>query len=208
MSFVRPMSQENIVLPAAEQATTGYSADEMQLHLHTMIGMLKKIFTQKQGFSHVNPNLVHCIQSLEEVIKLLNEDVPFGDTAPGQPTHETSGLKFHQIHFLEKVRKFIDDHIRDPEFDISALARELHMSNSNLYRKVRAASGMSALDFLKGYKMTYAARLLLSGLYSIKEVSCMTGFKDARYFSTCFKKYFDQTPTAYRRMAGQKVYIL
>jgi|GEM_PF-3555597 len=99
--------------------------------------------------------------------------------------------------FLHHVIKFVEDHIDDPQLDISGLAEELNMSASSLYRKIKSITGMSSIDFVINHKMKYAAHLLLAGKYAVKEIAFMVGFTDARYFSTRFKKYFQYTPTEY-----------
>jgi YesN/AraC family two-component response regulator len=99
--------------------------------------------------------------------------------------------------FLHHIINYIEENIDDPNLDIAALANELNMSSSNLYRKIKSITGMSSIDFVINHKMKYAAHLLLAGTYSVKEVAYMIGFTDARYFSTRFKKYFHYTPTEY-----------
>jgi CheY-like chemotaxis protein len=107
--------------------------------------------------------------------------------------------------FLHRVIKYVEDNIDDPSLDIAGLASELNMSSSNLYRKVKSITGMSSIDFVINHKMKFAAHLLLSGTYSVKEVAYMVGFTDARYFSTRFKKYFSCTPTEYCELTIEKI---
>lgn len=36
----------------------------------------------------------------------------------------------------------------------------------------------------------------MSGKYSVAEVARMVGFRDASYFSSVFKKHYDQSPSS------------
>ncbi len=51
--------------------------------------------------------------------------------------------------------------------------------------------------YLSEYRLKKACEFLQQSEYKISEVSDMVGFKDARYFSTIFKKSFDMTPLEY-----------
>ena len=187
--------------PVFEPPPAPYHADDLQRHFCGMLDLLRNIFFTHDSLQ-IKPHLLQCIQSVEEMLRLVvaEESGKYEHAVRHSVNLKGGGhvnTYYPRIAFLDHMHRFIDDHIHEPGLDISALARALNMSNSNLYRKIRTVYRMSASAFLTAYKMNHAAGLLASGSYSVKEVSAMIGFKDARYFSTCFKKHFNLTPTAY-----------
>jgi AraC-like DNA-binding protein len=61
--------------------------------------------------------------------------------------------------------------------------------------------GQSATDFITSIRLKRAAYLLSEGLSNISEVAYQVGFNDPKYFSRCFRKQFNITPSEY---AGHK----
>ncbi|CAK7060108.1 MAG: HTH-type transcriptional activator RhaR [Bacteroides rodentium] len=59
---------------------------------------------------------------------------------------------------------------------------------------------MSANEFIRKVKMRNGVRLLLSGKYSISEISYMIGFSSVTYFRQCFKSEFGMAPSEYVKL--------
>ena len=53
------------------------------------------------------------------------------------------------------------------------------------------------MQYVIKLRLEYASQLLLSKLYTVKEVSEKSGFTDAKYFSRIFKEKYDMTPKKY-----------
>lgn len=99
--------------------------------------------------------------------------------------------------FLTKLVRFIEDHLADPEFNIVQMASEMAMSHSNLYKKVKALTGLTVIGFIKDFRLKQAARLLVRGELNITEISYQVGYSERRHFTLDFKKKFNLTPTEY-----------
>ncbi|WP_239473497.1 MULTISPECIES: helix-turn-helix domain-containing protein, partial [Bacteroides] len=90
--------------------------------------------------------------------------------------------------FLEKITHVITDNLSSTEtIDISFLASHLCMSNSTLYRKVKALTGMSTNEYIRKIKMQLAEKMLLEGKYNISEIAFKVGINSTVYFRQCFK---------------------
>ena len=76
------------------------------------------------------------------------------------------------------------------------MAERMNMSRSSFYRKLKAITGMTPVDYLKNFRLEHAARLLLEGA-RITEVALMSGFTSSSYFSKCFKAKYGQNPKEY-----------
>ncbi len=107
------------------------------------------------------------------------------------------GIQITEIdrEFLDKAIALIEGSLSDDGFGVDELAREIGMSRSVLYRKIRALTGMSIVEFLRHIRLDNAERLLKSGKYNVSEVMYMVGFSSLSYFSRAFKKEFGRLPT-------------
>ena len=105
--------------------------------------------------------------------------------------------------FLKGILDAIDRNLTDADFTIETLAREMGMSHSVLYRKIRALSGQNISDFVRSYKLNRAKELLTKSSMSINQIGDAVGFSDAKYFSTCFRKEFGVPPSVFREKASR-----
>lgn len=101
--------------------------------------------------------------------------------------------------FLAKCIRIIGDNLADSTFTIDALCREIAMSRTLVYGKLKALTGQSPNEFIRVIRLRHARELLATGRYPIPEVAAMTGFPDAKYFSTVFKKYYGISPSKVAR---------
>jgi AraC-like DNA-binding protein len=113
-----------------------------------------------------------------------------------QATLSDSLSKLDQ-EFMERVNKIIDDNLDSEQINVAFLAERMNMSHSTLYRKIKALTSMSANEMIRRLKLQKAEQLLLSGKYSVSEISYMIGFSTPTYFRQCFKEEFGQSPTEY-----------
>lgn len=111
------------------------------------------------------------------------------DTPMEEPKEEGS-------EFISKVTKLVIDNLSDTDFSIDRLCQEMAMSRTLFYIKLKTFTGKSPQDFIRVIRLERAAALLRSGR-TVADVAAMTGFDNAKYFSTVFKKYFKVSPSKY-----------
>jgi len=97
--------------------------------------------------------------------------------------------------FLDNAMEIINNELSNPEFSINEFCRMLGMSRTSVYNKLKTLTDQSPNDFIRIIRLNKAKELLESKRYTIGEVSCMVGFSDPKYFSTCFKKQFGISPS-------------
>ena len=97
-----------------------------------------------------------------------------------------------------RIKQYIDEHYTEP-IRLDQLADIAHMSKYHLIRAFRAEVGCSPISYLQSRRITASRRLLELGVYSVSQVSSMTGFSSASYFSQCFKKAVGVPPQEYGR---------
>jgi len=103
--------------------------------------------------------------------------------------------------FLNKLIQLIEERSEEESVDIAVLCREIAMSRSALYRKLKALTGNSIQDFVRIVKLRKASRMLLESNASIAEIAFQAGFSNTKYFSTAFKKQFGKTPSLFRNQS-------
>ena len=98
--------------------------------------------------------------------------------------------------FLERCTRLITENLANPNFTINQLSRELALSRTIFYEKLKALTGQAPNEFIKLMRMTEAANLLKQGL-PVQDVALLVGFTDSKYFSTAFKKHFGVSPSKF-----------
>lgn len=99
--------------------------------------------------------------------------------------------------FLKKVMDFIEANLTEPTLNVEDLGKEVFMSRVTLYRKIKALTNQSAIEFIRTIRLRRAAQLLENSGYNVGEVAYSVGFTDIDYFRKCFKEQFGKTPKAY-----------
>lgn len=101
--------------------------------------------------------------------------------------------------FLKQAIKIVEEHIGNPEFGAAFFYKAMGMSQSSLYRKLKALTGLSVTEFIRTIKLKRAASLIKQKVGTIEEVAFQAGFNDMSYFYKSFKRQFGVTPTEYQK---------
>lgn len=100
---------------------------------------------------------------------------------------------------LNQIREMIEENMVDSDFNVSMLQEKMGMGNKQLYRKLKAITGQTPVEYIRDMRMQKAAKLLKAGKFSVSEVMYTVGFSNSSYFSKCFSKAFGMTPTEFMR---------
>lgn len=99
--------------------------------------------------------------------------------------------------FIVRCNTIIEEKMGLSNFSVDLLAKELGMSRTLLYRKIRAITGLTPNNLIKMIRLKKAGQLLKERRYSITEIGYLVGFNSPSYFTKCFSEYFDMTPSEY-----------
>jgi signal transduction histidine kinase/ligand-binding sensor domain-containing protein/DNA-binding response OmpR family regulator len=99
--------------------------------------------------------------------------------------------------FIDELIGIINKNISDSEFSINDLCREVAMSRTSFYNKMKILTNQSPNSFIRLVRLNQAAKMLREGKHSVAEIATTTGFGDVKYFSTAFKKHFGISPSKY-----------
>ena len=109
-----------------------------------------------------------------------------------------TAVEFEDV-FLKKLNDILEKHLNNSDFDIPQLCRELHMSQSQLYRKIKALTDKSIISYLRSFRLHKGKILLQTSSFSISKIAYEVGFTDPAYFSRKFSEEFGIPPSSIRK---------
>ena len=111
-------------------------------------------------------------------------------------SEENSGDK----KFLERAMRVVKENYKNPDFEVGDFINEMGISKSLLNKKMQSLTGQSAGQFIRNYRLNLARELLLKNkvnrTMNISEIAYAVGFNDPKYFTRCFTKHFNVTPSS------------
>lgn len=150
-------------------------------------GYISKPFELKILEARINNFIIHKKNKQEEFRS--NAEVTIDSL-------ETSSL---DKDFFDKVVSVIESNMSEGNFDVVQLADILAVSKSSLYRKMKIATGLSPVEFIRNIRLKHGNQLLKNKSIPISEVAYACGFSNPKYFATCFKEEFGMTPKEYQK---------
>ena len=97
----------------------------------------------------------------------------------------------------QEILNFIYNHFNEPNLTIKEIADALNISESHLYHTFQDTCNTSPKEYILNFRMQHACTLLKTGQYKVYEVAEKSGFSDAKYFMTIFKKRMGVSPKKY-----------
>jgi len=101
--------------------------------------------------------------------------------------------------FLNRIMEVVKQNYKNSYFDISDFTEAMGVSKSLLNKKLQNLTGQSAGQFIRNYRLNIARELILKNRetknLNISEVAYEVGFNDPKYFTRCFTKHFNITPS-------------
>ncbi len=96
--------------------------------------------------------------------------------------------------FINQAKAIVLGHLSDENFGVSELAEAMHMSRSNLLRKVKKHTQLSASQFIRQIRLNESMELLRQGSLGVSEISYEVGFGSPSYFIKCFREHYGYPP--------------
>lgn len=99
--------------------------------------------------------------------------------------------------FLQKAIDYIIENIQDPQLGVDSIADLFSLSRMQVYRKLKALTGKSVVEFIRTVRVKQALVLMEKHQYTLSEIAYLTGFNTSSYFSRCFKEQYGKAPSEY-----------
>ena len=101
--------------------------------------------------------------------------------------------------FITRVRAVVLEHLDDADFAVHDLERKVFLSRSQLHKKLKALTGLSAMQFVSRIRLSIAREKLMKNGQSISEIAYEVGFSDPNYFTRVYVETFGETPSETRK---------
>ena len=104
------------------------------------------------------------------------------------------------LEFVNRAREIVKEHLSESDFRLEDLARELGVSRTKLFTRLRTIQNQTPMEFIVDVHLAEAAQMLKNDLeLNISEVSAKAGFSSPKFFRKSFKEKYGMTPLDYRK---------
>ncbi len=107
--------------------------------------------------------------------------------------------------FLKKVNALIVENIGNPQMDANYISNAMHMSRTQLFRRLKPIIRQSPGSYIKTLKLQKAKELFETTDLRINEVAYKTGFESPSHFTKAFVRHFGVKPSLFCRNKMQQM---
>lgn len=100
---------------------------------------------------------------------------------------------------VNKAKAWIQAHLTEP-LTIQSIAEQIPMNPTYFCEQFKLQTGETVHDYLTRQRMKAAAALLIRSELKMHEIAAEVGYKDVKYFSRQFRKYFGVLPSRYKEL--------
>ena len=104
---------------------------------------------------------------------------------------------------LKKAMNYIERNMDNSDYNVDSFVSDMSIGRTLLYQKINDITGMSIKEFIMDVRLKRSAQLLRESDLTISEISVLTGFANPKYFSICFKRHFELTPSEFKKKSTQ-----
>lgn len=104
---------------------------------------------------------------------------------------------------IDSSIRYISNHYSEP-LTLDILARQANLSISRFSTLFKQKTGYTPHQYLLNTRLHASRQLLASSAYSVNYIALYTGFSDASYFISAFRKKYGCTPVQYRMQLSQQ----
>lgn len=138
---------------------------------------------------HIN-NLLENRSRFRDVIHQQTQEQQLHDRQ-SKSVHLTSPDEL----FISRAEACVMKHLADPEYSREEFAKEMLVSPSTLFNKLRTLTGKNIVEFITEIRLREAKRIIHDNPYiKLSEVALQVGFNTSKYMNYCFKKHFGLSP--------------
>lgn len=118
-------------------------------------------------------------------------------------TTELGELKKHLMDKenlpIRRAKEYIYKNYSHP-IRLEDIASAVYLSPAYLSNVFKKATGENIVNFINGYRVQQAKKLLVSTNMTVEEIAAAVGFDSHRYFGNVFKKTMGIKPSEYRKL--------
>ena len=157
---------------------------------------LSKPFHQEELLLTLH-NLLELRRKMQ--IALRDRSIMPSNEPEQQVVHAPAPVPDPENAFLGKIISHIEQHLDEAEFGVPEMSRAMGLSQSQLYRKIKALTDLSTAGFIRNVRLKKGKHLLETTDLTVSEVAYEVGFTSPNYFSDAFLEMFGARPTEIRK---------
>lgn len=96
--------------------------------------------------------------------------------------------------FAEQLKEAILQKMSNPSLKMDDLGESMGLSRVQLYRRVKAITGLTPVELLRKMRLQQGYVLLCNTTKTVQEIAYEVGFGTPGYFSKCFKQQYGKYP--------------
>lgn len=182
---------------ADDYITKPFSATYLQARVENLLMQRKKLQSfYRDSLMHIN------ISTGQEEVPVAT-DMPSAEEDVSETPPTTLEMSPNDRKFMDKLVELMEQNMDNGELVVDDLVRELAVSRSVFFKKLKTLTGLAPIEFIKEMRIKRATQLIETGEFNMTQISYMVGINDPRYFSKCFKVQVGMTPTEYRDRVGR-----
>lgn len=139
----------------------------------------------------LDAHIRNLLQRKQELTNFFRKELMTSSSSP-------KGKDNQDNKFVKKVMDIIAANVDEPEFGVEQISKELGMSATHLYRRLKSLTNHSAQDIIRKYRLKKASLFLKNNEGNVSETMYKVGFSSLSYFSKCFKAEYGLTPKEYQ----------
>ena len=187
---------EGLEYGADDYITKPFSATYLQARVENLLIQRKKLQSfYRDSLMHIN------ISTGQEEVPVAT-DMPSAEEDVSETPPTTLEMSPNDRKFMDKLVELMEQNMDNGELVVDDLVRELAVSRSVFFKKLKTLTGLAPIEFIKEMRIKRATQLIETGEFNMTQISYMVGINDPRYFSKCFKAQVGMTPTEYRDRVG------
>jgi AraC family transcriptional regulator of adaptative response / methylphosphotriester-DNA alkyltransferase methyltransferase len=140
---------------------------------------------------HPKPENVEIFYSLEDAY--AKGYTPCKNCCPDDPCW--TGAK---NEIVLSAKKIIEEQYLE-KFSLKKIADSLYVNESYLLRIFKQITGNTPLEYHNKMRCQKSIEYLLNPNYNLAYISSMVGYISSSHYIRCFRKYYNCTPTQYRK---------
>lgn len=174
------------------------------------------------------PSMIHIQGTERDQLTWLEaaSNAIIQETGSGRPGSDVVAERLAEVLFIQVLRAHIERHQRDTgllaalgdkqismsldfihgqlahPWTLEGLAHQVGMSRSAFAARFKSVLGLTPMNYLTDWRMTKARQLLNETDYSILAIAAEVGYSSEAAFNRAFKRKFNATPGAVRRLSG------
>lgn len=143
-------------------------------------------------------DMTFLLRQVDNLIKTQNElKVLYSKKFIAEPSKVTISSVDEKL--LEKAMEHIEQNMGNNDYTVESFVSDMAIGRTLLYQKINDLTGMSIKEFIMDIRLKRSAQLLKESDLTISEIADLTGFVNPKYFSVCFKKHFELTPSEFKK---------